>query len=289
METAVAPQLPATLRLGATYLTVSDLERALHFYAGGLGLQVERLTPREAKLGSGGETVLVLVEEPNAGPAGRHAGLYHVALLYPSRVELARAGRRLIETRTQVDGTADHGTHEAIYLSDPDGNGIELAADRPRALWPDLSTLGTDGGPYPLDVGDLLSLVAEDAPRPQAGDGIRVGHLHLCVGDIPRGIEFYCDVLGFEITTNLGSAVFASAGGYHHHIGFNVWRGRGVGPAPAGTVGLRHWTIVLESAEDVDAVRERVLTAGIAGEERGLGFLVRDPWENAVSIESAAG
>ena len=109
-----------------------------------------------------------------------------------------------------------------------------------------------------------------------------MGHLHLHVGDVDQGLAFYRDVLGFEEQANLGTAAFVSAGGYHHHLGFNVWRGRGVGPAPEHTVGLRHWTVHLPTADDVSAVRSRVETA----EDHPGGFLVRDPWGTAVAFVS---
>ena len=173
---------------------------------------------------------VVLREDPQAQPAGRHAGLYHYALLYPSREELARAAVRLAATSTPIQGASDHRTHEAIYLPDADGNGIELAADRPREAWP--QDLGYAGGPAPLDVEDLLGTIEGEAPVPQVGEGLRMGHLHLHVGDIDEGLRFYRDVLGFEVQANLGSAAFVSAGGYHHHLGFNIWNGHGAGPPP---------------------------------------------------------
>ena len=129
-------------RLGGVELTITDLERALDFYTRVLGLSVHELDDRSAALGAGGEDLVTLRAVPGARPAGRHAGLYHYALLFPSREELARVGRRVAESRTRIDGASDHGTHEAIYLPDPDGNGIELAADRPRDQWPD--TRGLD-------------------------------------------------------------------------------------------------------------------------------------------------
>ena len=135
-------------------------------------------------------------------PAGRHAGLYHYALLYPSREELARAALRLAATRTPIQGASDHRTHEAIYLPDPDGNGIELAADRPRDRWP--AGLGYDGGPAPLDFDALLATVEGETPPEHVGPGLAVGHLHLHVGDVERGLAFYRDVLGFEQQADLG-------------------------------------------------------------------------------------
>jgi catechol 2,3-dioxygenase len=278
-----AALLPATLRLGAVHLTVSDLDRSVAFYRDAIGLRPHSREDSVAAMGAGGEDLVVLHEEPGARRAGRHAGLYHHALLYPSREELARAALRLAATRTPIQGASDHGTHEAIYLPDPDGNGIELAADRPREAWPDLSNPGWDGGPRPLDLDGLLALASGEEPRPMAGTGLVVGHVHLHVGDIERGLNFYRDVLGFELMFSMPTAAFVAAGGYHHHLGFNTWRGEGVLPAPPGRVGLRHWTVVLEDPADLAAVRERVRATSVEVEEgEDDSFLVRDPWGIAV-------
>lgn len=277
MNPTATPVLPATLTLGAVHLTVSNLDRSVAWYQTSLGLRVHSHEPATASLGDGDATVLVLHEDPLARPAGRHAGLYHYALLYPSREELARAAVRLSVTGTPIDGASDHRTHEAIYLTDPDGNGIELAADRPRDQWP--ADLGYAGGPAALDFAALLATIAGEAPSPQIGPGLRMGHLHLHVGDVEEGLRFYRDLLGFEVQANLGSAAFVSAGGYHHHLGFNVWRGPGVGPAPEHTPGLRHWTVQLPAAE-VAELRARLSET----EEIEGGFLVRDPWGTAVAF-----
>ena len=285
-RTSAPPKLPATLRLGAVHLTVSDLDRSVGFYESVIGLRLHRREGGVAAMGAGEEDLLVLYEEPKARRAGRHAGLCHYALLHPSREELAHAALRLAATQTPIQGASDHGTHEAIYLPDPDGNGIELAADRPRERWP--RPLNYTGGPHPLDLDDLLTTVAGDEPRGEAGSGLVVGHVHLHVGDLERGLTFYCEVLGFELMTFMpGAAAFVSAGGYHHHLGFNIWRGEGVPPAPEGSVGLRHWTVVLGDPEEVATVRGRVLAASIATEEREGGFLVRDPWEIEVLFVTA--
>ena len=279
---ASAARLPATLRLGAVHLSVPDLDRSVAFYEDAIGLRLHRREDALAAMGVGEEDLLVLHEEAGARRAGRHAGLYHYALLYPSREELARAVLRLVATGTPIQGASDHGTHEAIYLPDPDGNGIELAADRPREEWP--RPLEYAGGPYPLKIDGLMAAVAGEEPRRDAAPGLAVGHLHLHVGDLDRGLGFYRDVLGFELMTFMpGAAAFVSAGGYHHHLGFNVWRGEGVPPAPAGRVGLRYWTVVLDDSEEFVALRERVRAAGVEVEEKeNGGFLVRDPWQIAV-------
>jgi catechol 2,3-dioxygenase len=290
-RTDSAARLPATLRLSAVHLTVSDLDRSIAFYEDSIGLRLHRRDGSVAAMGAGEDDLLVLYEEPHARRAGRHAGLYHYALLYPSREELARAAVRLAETQTPVQGASDHGTHEAIYLPDPDGNGIELAADRPREEWPDLANPDWGDGPRPLDTGALLATVAGEEPRREAGAGLAVGHVHLHVGDLERGLAFYRDVLGFDLVMFFpGQAAFVSAGGYHHHLGFNTWRGLGVPPVPEGRVGLRHWTVVLDDPKEVAAVRKRVEAAGIEAEEaEGGGFLVRDPWGIAVLFVAPEG
>jgi catechol 2,3-dioxygenase len=278
------PRLPGTLRLGPVHLTVADLDRSVAWYQRALGLRVHRHDPALAELGDGVETVVVLHEDPRARPAGRHAGLYHYALLYPSREELARAALRLMATGTPIQGASDHRTHEAIYLPDPDGNGIELAADRPRDAWP--AGLGYSGGPAPLDFDSLMNAADGEEPPAHVADGLRMGHVHLHVGDIAEGLAFYRDVLGFEVQANLGTAAFVSAGGYHHHLGFNVWKGQGVGAPPPHTAGLRRWTVLLPSAADVAEVRARAQAAGLAVDPLEDGFVLRDPWQTAVAFTS---
>ena len=273
-----APLLPASLRVGAVELTVTNLDRSVGFYERAIGLRLHGREDGRAALGAGGEDLLVLVEDPAARPAGRHAGLYHFALLHPSREELARALVRLASTHTRIEGASDHGISEAIYLPDPDGNGIELAADRPRAAWPER----WDGRPDPLDLHALLRLVGGEEPRRHADPGLVVGHLHLHVGDIERGLAFYRDIVGFEVQTLMPSAAFVSAGGYHHHLGFNIWRGPNVPPAPPGTVGLREWTVVLP-ADALAELLARLDAAGVADEDG----LTADPWGNAVRFVSS--
>jgi catechol 2,3-dioxygenase len=285
-KAAASPTLPATLRLGPVQLTVTDLDRSIVFYEQSIGLRLHGRDGSTAAMGAGAEDLVVLVEEPSARPAGRHAGLYHYALLHPSRLELARAARRLLLARTPISGASDHGISEAIYLPDPDGNGIELAADRSREHWGDLSD-PTTVGPRPLDLERLLGLASESEAAGAADRRLVVGHVHLHVGDIERGLAFYRDVLGFEVMTRFPSAAFVSAGGYHHHLAINTWRGEGVPGVPDDVVGLRHWTIVLETPDQVDEVPRRLDAAGIDHEPAEEGFLVRDPWNIAVVVRAA--
>jgi catechol 2,3-dioxygenase len=281
--------LPATLRLGAVHLTVTDLDRSVAWYQAALGLRVHRHDVDSAALGDGGEDVLVLHEDSTATPPRRTSGLYHYALLFPTREELARAALRLAATKTPIQGASDHGTHEALYLPDPDGNGIELAADRPRDRWPTPEEEFSGGGPKPLDLDALLATVAGEEPGAQVRPGLRVGHVHLHVGDIAAGLAFYRDVLGFEVWAQMPSAAFVSAGGYHHHLGFNTWQGEGAAPMPAGTVGLRHWTIVPKMAAEVETVRARVRAAGISSEDVAGGFAVTDPFGMVTHVVAASG
>ena len=272
-------------RLGGVELTITDLARSLDFYTRVIGLSVHDRGDHHAALGAGGEDLVTLRADPSARPPGRHAGLYHVALLFPTREELARAGARVAATRTRIDGASDHGTHEAIYLPDPDGIGLELAADRPRERWPDLG--GAEfvaHGPAPLDVGALFATIDGEPPSALAAGGLRVGNVHLHVGDLDAATRFYRDALGFELRTTMPTAAFVSAGGYHHHIAYNLWRGDGVGPAPDDVVGLAHWTLVCADQAELEAVRRRLATLGVPLEQRDAGTLARDPSRIAVLI-----
>jgi catechol 2,3-dioxygenase len=287
-ETTTVATLPDALRLGPAHLTVSDLDGSIAFYERSLGLQLHGRGGDTATLGAGTEDLVVLHGRPGADGGGRHAGLYHFALLFPTREELARAVHRLAVTRTRIDGAADHGVSEAIYLRDPDDNGIELYADRPREEWqPGRQPADRyDIVSIALDMRSLLDTVAGEEISERAGSGLVMGHLHLHVGDIERGLAFYRDVLGFEVMANLGSAAFVSAGSYHHHLGFNVWQGHDVKPRPENAAGLDRWVVVLPSATDVEAVAARVRAEGLALEEREGGFVVRDPWGTAVAIST---
>ena len=285
-EAAIRPSLPATTRVGRVELIVTDLDRSIAFYENSVGLRLHRRDDAIAALRAGGDDLLVLVEDRDARPAGRHAGLYHFALLHPSRLELARAGLRLATTRTPIQGASDHGTHEAIYLPDPDGNGIELGADRPREMWPDL---GEAHGPDPLDLRGLLQLASSEQQCLHSDPGLTVGHVHLHVNELDPATTFYRDLIGFDTTMVFPTAVFVSAGGYHHHIGFNTWRGEHIPPAPrSGVVGLLLFTIVLANEADVDAIRRRIEDANIDYQDRDDGLLLHDPAGNALLVTARA-
>jgi catechol 2,3-dioxygenase len=243
------------MRLGPVHLTVTDLDRAVGFYQDPIGLRLHGREDGEqasAALGAGGRDLLVLHENPAAQPPGRYAGLYHFALLFPDREELARALQRLAVTQTPITGASDHGVSEAIYLNDPDGNGIELYGDRAREDWPPPRSPRERVGMYtePLDVADVLALVEGEEPRRHAEDGLRLGHMHLHVGDVDEAMRFYTGELGLEEMARYPGAAFVAWDGYHHHLGFNTWQGEGVPPAPDDAVGLRHWTVLTEDGEE---------------------------------------
>ncbi|HZO35239.1 MAG TPA: VOC family protein [Solirubrobacteraceae bacterium] len=280
-----AAVLPPGLRLGLVRISVTDLDRAIGFYQDAIGLRLHRRDENEAAMGAGDEDLVVLTEERAARRPRREAGLYHYCLLFPTREELARVATRLATTQATIQGASDHGTHEAIYLADVDGNGIELAADRPRDQWPDMrSQAGYAGGPKPLDLDALLATIAGEEPRRHVEAGLSIGHLHLQVGDIPQAVAFYRDVVGFELMVDLGSAAFLSVDGYHHRLGANIWGGKAVPPASPDAIGLRQWTLILPSADAVTAARRRLEAAGAPIEERAGGFLTRDPWAIPLAI-----
>jgi len=272
--------------LGPVRLAVADIGRSLEFYAGMLGMQVERRADGAIGLGAGDASLLVLDQQPSARPKPpRSTGLYHVALLLPSRRDLARMIRRFAETRYPLSGASDHLVSEALYLDDPDGNGLEIYADRPRSLWTYAHNevrMAVD----PLDIDGILGeLEGDSAPWAGMPAGSTVGHVHLQVQNLPSAEAFYCGVLGFEVVARYGpGALFISAGGYHHHLGLNTWAGVGAPPPPAGSAGLRHITVRLPSPEARDAVLSRVRQAGIAAEEAPEGTLLRDPAQNGVLI-----
>ncbi|UOK73044.1 VOC family protein [Ancylobacter polymorphus] len=286
---AAASALPATLRLGAVRLRVRDAARSAAFYTGTVGLALlGKGEDGSLRLGVGDETLIELVGAPDAHarPAGT-TGLFHVALLVPDRPALAVVLRRLVAQGVRL-GASDHLVSEALYLDDPDGNGIEIYRDRPEGDWRwDKATI--EMATHPLDLRKLLADVPEgaplDAPMPE---GTRVGHVHLQVGDLARARAFYVDRLGFAITTErYPGALFVSAGGYHHHLGLNIWHSRNGGPAPANSVGLVAYEIVLPDAAAVEAVRARLNAGGEAVAARPHGFAVTDPWGTRAVIRAA--
>lgn len=267
---------PATT-VGAVHLTVADLERSLAYYRESIGLDVLEREGDEASLGAGGVELLRLAEVPGARPADGYAGLFHFALLLPERADLARWLAHAARTRVPLAGASDHFVSEAIYLRDPDHHGIELYRDRPRETWEgQVARMGT----WPLDLDGLLGELADPREEPFQGlpPGTTMGHVHLRVADVAASVAFYRDALGLELMTQLGpQAAFFAAGGYHHHVGANVWESRGAPPAPEGHATLRRATLVLPDAAERDRLAARLGAAVEDGDEP----LVRDPSGNA--------
>lgn len=260
--------------------------RSIRFYESHLGFAVLGRGNTDARLGVSGATpagALLALEESSGAPhVSGTTGLYHFAILVPSRADLARALRRLVDTETRLQGAADHGVSEAIYLADPDGNGIEIYRDRPRAEWP-IRNGRLHMSVDPLDLEALLD-ESDDGSAGLAG-GTVVGHVHLHVSDLAAAGQFYVDVLGFELMQRYGpSALFVSAGGYHHHIGLNTWAGVGAPPPPPGAIGLRHFIVRLPNASALEEVRTRLLQAGTPVETIGETILTRDPSSNAILL-----
>jgi catechol 2,3-dioxygenase len=284
--------LPDQTHIGAVHLTVRDMDNAIAFYEKSLGFKTHSRENGIARLGGhavADTPILVLHENPEAKPAYRATGLYHFAVLVPSRLELAQVLRRIAETRTPVQGFADHGVSEAIYLPDPEGNGIEVYRDRLRDEWPyHGETLAMVSDPLDLDG---LTAELEGHAETWAGiaGGTTIGHMHLKVADIDKAEGFYVNLVGFDLIQHMrDSASFISAGGYHHHIGMNTWESRGAMPPPPDATGLRWFEVQMPDAKTVGAVADRVRKGGSSIEEAEEGLLVRDPFNIGVMLTTGS-
>ncbi len=277
----MSPIDPA-LRIRSVALAVSDLPRSSDFYERVLGLPLIVQEEHRAQFGPDAERpalVLTDIAAPTRLPPGS-TGLYHVAWLHPSRSSLAESVRRVAQTGWPFEGAADHGVSEALYLSDPDGLGIELYADRPREQWErPASGHGVNMTTLPLDLEDLLAQSSRE-PTPAVPPDTVVGHVHLKVSDVPGAATFYREALGFEEQAQLPSAAFLAAGGYHHHVGLNSWQSRGATAAPDTAPGLREVDFELGSLEAIDALEHRLgeLPSESSGQrQRDGGLSLRDP------------
>lgn len=280
-------ELPADTRLGAIRLRAGDIGLLRDFYERVIGLRAIASEDGVTALGAGDASLVELVSDPDAPPRPpRTTGLFHLALLVPARADLTRALRRVFENGWHLSGASDHLVSEALYLSDPEGNGIELYRDRPREEWPregDEIAMAT----LPLDLEDLLAEpgAGDDAPAMPAGTVL--GHVHLQVKDLDSAAAFWVDALGLDVTASLyPGALFVSAGGYHHHVGLNTWAGVGAPRPPAGARGLDRFELVLPDAASAAAAGERLAAvAEVRDEDRGL--LVEDPSGNAVLVRAS--
>ncbi|MFN6951836.1 MAG: VOC family protein [Albidovulum sp.] len=264
MSSASAP-----VEIGHVALTVRDIDRVCAFYESAIGLRPIAAEGGVRTLGAEGRPLLELRAEPAARVGdGHEAGLFHTAFLLPSRADLAAWLLHAAALRLPIQGAADHLVSEAIYLSDPEGNGIEIYRDRPRNEWP------RQNGRIRMATGPLdLHRLAADAARPWTGApaGTVVGHVHLQVGDLAVAEDFYAGALRFDLVTRYPGAAFFSSGGYHHHLAANVWNSRGAGPRSAGVAGLAEVGL-LADAPDHDRLQEI------------LGSQGADPWGICMTV-----
>ncbi|GGJ82015.1 VOC family protein [Deinococcus aquiradiocola] len=274
-----APHLPGGLSVGPVTLGVTDLARSTAFYTQGLGLRVLHSTPDRVTLGVPARPLLTLNARPGRPAPPSSPGLYHLALLLPTRADLGRFVRHMAGLGARL-GQGDHLVSEALYLNDPDGHGIEVYRDRPRSEWTWHGTQ-VEMDSRPVDIQGLLREAGPDAPYAGLPDGTVMGHVHLRVTDLAATEAFYAGVLGFDIVSRFsGQALFVSAGGYHHHLGLNTWQSLGGTRAPAGSAQLERATLVLPDAADLDALAARLAAAGVSHERDDAGLHVQDPAGN---------
>ena len=259
--------------VGTVGLRVADLARSVGFYSQAIGLRELRRDGGTAVMGVGERPLLELTEQPGALPwmVDGMTGLYHFAILLPTRAALGSWLRHYVKLGYPPPGQGDHVVSEALYLRDPDGHGIEMYADRPREGWQ-----WRDGqvvmGTGPVDVRGLIAEASEwNGVLP---DGTTMGHVHLQVGDVAEARRFYCETMGFDVVAAMPTALFVSAGGYHHHLGLNTWHSQGAPPAPSDTATLRYLTVVFADEAARDEVARRL-----------GGRSVKDPWGNEVRLQ----
>jgi catechol 2,3-dioxygenase len=272
------------LHIGAIGLVARDLDRLTNFYRDLLGLTVQDRSDRAANLGTGGVTLIEIEHRPDALPDDpATAGLYHTAFLMPTRADHARWILHLARNRVPITGASDHGVSEAFYLDDPEGNGIEVYNDRPAERWQredGLIVMPTKQ----LDIEAILREADPAASYPAAPDGLRIGHVHLRVGDVGKAEEFYRGAVGLDLTRRRGGATFMSSGGYHHHVGANVWHSEDAGRRDPNRAGLAWFSV--EAADDTafDAAGARLESAQAPVQLAGDGIETADPWGTRVRL-----
>jgi len=283
--------IPPDTAIGKVRLRVADLDDLTTFYERVIGLRAVERDNGVARLApEGGEPLVELVSAPDAPPAPSFStGLFHLAVLVPDRAELARSLQRVAGAGWRLTGASDHLLSEALYLQDPEGNGIEIYRDRPRDQW------GEDGGELrmatlPLDLeGVLGELGSGDPPADGMPAGTTIGHVHLQVADIPAAEGFYNGALGLDVMVrSYPGALFLAAGGYHHHLGVNTWQSQGAPPPPDGALGLDRYELVLPDAAARDDAAERLADAGDPV-RLGEGVLATDPSGNRVLLTARGG
>lgn len=273
----------APMRIGKVRLKVRDLARVAGFYRDVLGLRQINTGDGRVTLGAQGAPLLDLIGDPALAPNDpRTAGLFHTAFLLPTRADLGRWLAFAMENRIRVSGASDHIVSEALYLSDPEGNGIEIYADRPPSRW--LTPTGTvQMATDPLDVEGVLAAAAGTRWKGFPDQGI-IGHVHLQVGDTLAAEQFYRDVLGFTLATRYPGASFLGSGGYHHQLAGNIWHSRNAGPRPSGTAGLDAVEVVVRDAADHARILDRAQAAGLGAKVAGRAATLHDPWGTAITL-----
>lgn len=267
-------------------LKVANLERSLTFYQEVIGLQVLQQTNSAADLTADGKTVLVSIQQPDdiVSKQGRTTGLYHFALLLPTRADLGRLLKHFLQVRYPLQGASDHLVSEAIYLADPDGNGIEVYADRPASAW-SWNNGEVEMATVALDAESLLAEGEGEAWNGMSA-GTIMGHIHLHVSELQKTEEFYTKGLGFEVVTRYGGqALFISTGKYHHHIGLNTWNGVGAPPSAENSVGMESYTMVLPSEEKREQIISQLQEMGVTVTEEKGAFITADPSGNRIRLE----
>lgn len=286
MQTNTHTRLHPDLSLGPIELTVSNLERSLAFYQRALGMKLLNTDGKTARLGTQKRALLELTEIPGAPSAPRSTtGLYHFAILLPTRVDLARFVRHVGSLGLRL-GQGDHLVSEAFYMNDPDGHGIEVYRDRPRNEWKwnvDQVQMATD----PVDVAGMMAEPGADDPWTGLPEGTIMGHFHLRVADLDATRAFYLKVLGFDLVSLFPGALFVSVGGYHHHFGLNVWQSQGGQPAPANTARLERVNLRLPNADELGHLEERLKAAGVAFTREGDHLETHDPAGNTLHFSAA--
>jgi catechol 2,3-dioxygenase len=279
-------RLPEATHVGSVRLQVADLDRSLAYYTGVLGLEVARATTDTASLAPrGGAPLIELAERRGAKPVPRQGrlGLFHFAILVPDRQALGGFGRHIAD-RGVYAASADHAVSEALYLTDPDGLGIEVYADRPRAAWR-VSGQELFMTTAPLDLRGLTRAAA-DAPWTGMPAATVMGHVHLHVGDLDEAAAFYHAALGLDkVVWSYPGALFLSAGGYHHHLGTNTWAA-GALPAREDEARLLSWDLVLPDTVAVHEAGDSLATAGYPSAADGVGRIAGDPWGTAVRLRA---
>ena len=273
------------MRVGMVTLRVRDLDLVANYYRDAIGLTVMQRSATGARLGSGGVALLDLERREGAAREARNAaGLYHTAFLMPTRKDLARWLVHAAANKIPLSGFADHLVSESVYLDDPEGNGIEVYADRAPELWKwdaGTVTMATD----PLDIDGLLTLTdTRTTNYARAPDGLRIGHMHLRVGDLERADRFYSGTLGFDPTRKRTGAAFLSSGRYHHHLGLNVWQSSGAGPRDDAATGLAWFSLEIAAQEILQAQEQRLRQAGAPAVAITDGIETADPWGTKVRL-----